>query len=278
MTETQARREEAIPIRRYAAVSCSHQKCLSRICETLKIFGGRAKNQRCALSAAAQREQYASTGQPRSHPDFVGGKLTEAQVWFSAFLSSNRGVNFQSGNKFQASHVKAAERRLHLCAAGVDGLNERWLLPAATLMLHGIAALFSVIYASGTPIVDWCLSIVASIKKKEQDIWVLDNYRGIHLLPIIRQLYSLCLLTEIEDLCIRNILENQQDFIKGGRIYASLFSFCALVEAARLQQQRLYVTFVGVRKAFPSAKRGLPLQIFSQKGASDELVRATWAL
>ena len=31
-------------------------------------------------------------------------------------------------------------------------------------------------------------------------------------------------------------------------------------------------------KAFPSAKRELLLQIFSQNGASDELVRATWAL
>ena len=51
-----------------------------------------------------------------------------------------------------------------------------------------------------------------------------------------------------------------------------------LVEAARLQKRRLYVTFVYVKKAFPYAKRQLRLQIFSQKVASDELVRANLAL
>ena len=79
-------------------------------------------------------------------------------------------------------------------------------------------------------------------------------------------------------MCSRIIPENQQGFLKGGRIYASLLSLYALVEAARLQRKPLYVTFVDVKKAFPSAKRELLLQIFSQNGASDELVRATWAL
>ena len=68
-------------------------------------------------------------------------------------------------------------------------------------MLHEIAALFSVIFATGSPIIDWCMSNITSMKKKGQDIWDFDNYRDIHLLPIIRQLYSLCLLTEIEGPC-----------------------------------------------------------------------------
>ena len=84
-------------------------------------------------------------------------------------------------------------------------------------------------------------------------------------MPIIRQLYSLCLLTEIEELYSRIIPENQQGFIKGGRIYASLLSLYALVEKARLQKRKLYVTYVDVKKAFQSAKRELLLQIFSHK-------------
>ena len=123
--------------------------------------------------------------------------------------------------------------------------------------------------------VDCCLNIITNMKKKGQDIWDMDNYRGIHLLPIIRQLYSLCLLTEIEELCSGITPENQQGFIKGGRIYASLLSIYALVEKARLQKRKLYVTYVDVKKAFPSAQRELLLQIFSQKGASNKLVRAT---
>ena len=104
------------------------------------FFSGRAEDKRCPLPAVAQRNQthYATIGQPRSHPDFDARKLSEAQGWLSAFLISNRGVDNSRANKFQASHVETAFRRLHLCAAGVDGLNKRWLTPAATLMLHEI--------------------------------------------------------------------------------------------------------------------------------------------
>ena len=56
-------------------------------------------------------------------------------------------------------------------------------------------------------------------------------------------------MTEIEELCSRIIPENQQGFIKGGRIYASLLSLYALVEKARLQKRKLYVAYVDVKKA-----------------------------
>ena len=106
------------------------------------VFSGRAKDQRCPLPAAAQRDQYATIGQPRSHPDFDRRKLLEAQDWLSAFLNSNRGVDHSRADKFQASHVKTAFRRLHLCAAGVDGLNKRLLMPTATLIRESFPKLF----------------------------------------------------------------------------------------------------------------------------------------
>ena len=180
----------------------------------------------------AQRDQYATIGQPRFHPDFDRDRLAEAQEWLSNFLSSNRGVDSSGGSKFQASHVKASYQRLHLCAAGVDGLNKRWLLPAATLLLQ-------------------------------------LSFRSFML--------RVRLLSTGVEYC-SEYPENQQGFIKGGRIYASLLSLYAIVEAARLQRRKLFVTFVDVRKAFPLARRELLLHIFAQKAASDELVRATWAL
>ena len=60
--------------------------------------------------------------------------------------------------------------------------------------------------------------------------------------------------------------------------YMLLFCLYAMVEAARLQKRKSYVTVVDVKKAFPSARRELLWQVFSQHGVSDELVRAAWAL
>ena len=108
------------------------------------FFSGRAEDKRCPLPAVAQRNQthYATIGQPRSHPDFHWRKLSEAQDWPSAFLNSNWGVDHSRADKFQASHVKTAFRRLHLCAAGVDGLNKRLLMPTATLIRESFPKLF----------------------------------------------------------------------------------------------------------------------------------------
>ena len=58
------------------------------------------------------------------------------------------------------------------------------------------------------------MNIVTRIRKKGQDIWDLDNYRGIHLLAVFRQLYNLCLCTESKELSSRIITENQQGFIR----------------------------------------------------------------
>ena len=140
----------------------------------LNIFSGRTKP-RCPLSAAAQRGQYAGIGQPRSNPEFDQHKLAEAQDSLT-----RRGVNTSAGVSIrrppsitrQGSFPDAPllSRLLHLCAAGVNGLKKICFLPAETLMLHEMAALFSCIYAEGVPSVDWCLSIVASVKKKGQYI------------------------------------------------------------------------------------------------------------
>ena len=92
-------------------------------------------------------------------------------------------------------------------------------------------------------------------------------------------LFSTLLADKIHKKGLINIPDNQQGFIiKGGRIDASLLSLYPMAEAARWQRRRLYVTYVDVRKAFPSARRELLWQVFSQRGVTDELVRVIWAL
>ena len=66
--------------------------------------------------------------------------------------------------------------------------------------------------------------------------------------------------------------------MKGRRITASLLALYAVVESSRLQDKRLYVAFVDVKKAFPSCNRALLFRKMSSVGASDRLVRALSAL
>ena len=82
----------------------------------------------------------------------------------------------------------------------------------------------------------------------------------------------------LEALCSRVIPEEQQGFLKGGRIFASYLALYSLIENARMRGQRLFVGYVDVKKAFPSVRRDLLFKKLSELGASDSLVRAVWAL
>ena len=179
---------------------------------------------------------------------------------------------------FSTRDVEKSYRRLNECSAGIDGLTKMRAKPAATLLLHEIAALFSYIYAFGTPITDWNMSIVTSIRKKCLDLWNMDSYCAIDCLSLVRQWFALTLLPEIEELCARIIPENQQGFVSGGRCYAAILALSAIFECYRLRNERIWVVFVDVRKAFPSANRDVLLRKLSAFGASDSLVRAVWAL
>ena len=94
------------------------------------------------------------------------------------------------------------------------------------------------------------------------------------MLPFFRQWYAMCLSPELEALCARVVPEEQQGFIKGRCIMAAVLSHYALIESARLNNEKLYVTYVDVKKAFPTVNRDLLFQKLSNVGASDRLVRA----
>ena len=105
----------------------------------------------------------------------------------------------------------------------------------------------------------------------------MDSYRGIHCLSLVRQWFALTLLPEIEELCARTFLENQQSFVSGGRCYAAILALYAIIECYKLRNERVWAVFVDAPKAFPSTNRDILLRKLSVFGASDALVRAVWA-
>jgi len=252
----------------------NHVNAWSRI-QSFRENGGGAQ---CLCSAEVQRDQYAEIGQPRHNPDFDMERLRVAEGWLAEFLEQQRGVGEDGGDAFQSRALKVAYKRLRECSAGIDGMTKRWAKPVVSGLLTEVAQIFKQVYSSGTAISDWVLSIVVSIKKKGVSLTDMDNFRGIHVLQFFRQWYAMCLVPQLENLCTRVVPEEQQGFLKGRRIYASMLALYALIEAHRHSNEKLYIAFVDVRKAFPTVRRELLYWKLSHMGASDSLVRALWAL
>jgi len=194
----------------------------------------------------------------------------------ACFIREGKGLGGRSG--FSESMVAKAYSRLHEGAPGVDGLSKRWAAPLMTVLLPEVTALFSFLVSRGTCPEDWALAVVASIKKKGHDNADMNNVRGVHILAFMRQWYASCLLEELETLCAKVVPPEQQGFVKGGRIYASYLALYALIEQARISDERLFVAFVDVKKAFPTVNRNLLFHKLSKLGAPDYLIRALWAL
>ena len=172
--------------------------CHTSIWLVLNIFTGLSSELACLCSAETQRDQFVAVGEPRDPPDFNTKNAAEAHAWLEEFVASGRGVNRDNLKHFSTRDVGMSYRRLDECSAGIDGLTKMRAKPAATMVLHEIAALPSYRYAFGTPITDWSMCIVTSIRKKCLDLGNMDSYRGILFLSLVRKWSALTLLPEIE--------------------------------------------------------------------------------
>ena len=106
----------------------------------------------------------------------------------------------------------------------------------------------------------------------------MDNMRGVHVLSMFWQWYCHVLIPRFETVARRVLPDEQQDFRREGRIYASYLSLYSLLENARLLKERLYVCFIDTQKAFPSLRRDFLLQQLARAGADDDFLRALHVL
>jgi len=253
-------------------VRCNHVS----VWRVIRGLSGGGGGLQCACAAEVQRDHYASVGRIRLLPSYDVAAACAAQAWMACFIREGRGLGSRTG--FSESMVAKAYSRLHEGAPGVDGLSKRWAAPLLTVLLPEVTALFSFVVSRGTCPEDWALAVVASIKKKGHDNADMNNFRGVHILAFMRQWYASCLLEWLEELCAKVVPPEQQGFVKGGRIYASFLALYALIELARISDERLFVAFVDVKKAFPTVNRTLLFHKLSKLGAPDFLIRALWAL
>jgi hypothetical protein len=147
-------------------------------------------------------------------------------------------------------------------------------MPFLDIILIWIVPLFQMIAFHGVMVSSWGMSMLVSVKKKAQSLWDLDNFRGIHVLSYFRQWYAACCIPELLRVASCKVSDLQQGFVKGRRMIVAFMALYALIEARRTRKRPLLVTFIDVKKAFPTVCREVLWQRLDMLGVDAAVIRS----
>jgi hypothetical protein len=170
--------------------------------------------------------------------------------------------------------IREAALTLHESSPSIDGVSRHLVLPFLDIVLIWVVPLFQVIAFRGVMVSSWAMSMLVSVKKKAQSLWDLDNFRGIHVLSFFRQWYAACCMPELLRVASCKVSELQQGFVKGRRMFVAFMALYTLIESRRIRNRPLLVTFIDVKKAFPTVCREILWQQLARLGVDDAVIRS----
>jgi hypothetical protein len=120
-------------------------------------------------------------------------------------------------------------------------------------------------------------SIVVPIPKKG-DASVLDNWRGISLMPHITKLYNLVLLHRLRSSIDRHLLHAQNGFRPGRGTLHHIMTLRALLDATATSTAKLHGCFIDFSKAFDSVRWHTIRSVLASWRVPAELVAAIFTV
>lgn len=108
---------------------------------------------------------------------------------------------------------------------------------------------------------------------KKGDAADANNYRSIQLVSMLRKIVALVLAADLVRFVEDGLLEFQSGFRQQRSCADQIFALRALSEMAVERQQRLYVAYVDLRKAFDSVDRSALWLLLRQRGVPEALVK-----
>ena len=99
-----------------------------------------------------------------------------------------------------------------------------------------------------------------------------NNYRGIQLISLLRKILALILCRALAPRLDPGLLEFQCGFRLQRGCSDQLFTLRQLSELAVEWQQRLYIAFVDLRKAFDSVNREALWVVLRSRGVPEQLI------
>ncbi|KAG0727434.1 LINE-1 reverse transcriptase [Chionoecetes opilio] len=140
-------------------------------------------------------------------------------------------------------------------AAGVCNISAELLKAVGEAMIHGLHAVLTAVWQSGTIPPDWKRGLVVPIWKGKGDRQDCNNYRGITLLSVPGKVLAHLLLTRIRSHLVKHQRPQQSGFTPGKSTTDRILALRVLVERRREFRQGMLAAYVDLKKAFDSVHR-----------------------
>ncbi|KAG0693436.1 Transposon TX1 uncharacterized protein [Chionoecetes opilio] len=137
-------------------------------------------------------------------------------------------------------------------AAGVCNISAELLKAGGEAMIHGLHAVLTAVWQSGTIPPDWKRGLVVPIWKGKGDRQDCNNYRGITLLSVPGKVLAHLLLTRICSHLVKHQRPQQSGFKPGRSTTDRILALRVLVERRREFRQGMLAAYVDLKKAFDS--------------------------
>ena len=185
--------------------------------------------------------------------------------------------NEQVNNEISFSEVSSAIDKIKFHKAYLDIPNEAMKNFNAKCLLHKF---FNLCFKSGLSPVDWDLSDIKPIPKKDQDARDPLQNRCITIMCCVAKVYSKILNTRIQKyLESNNILVDEQNGFRASRSCIDhLFVLFTVLRNRKLSGNETFLCFIDYKKAFDSVERHLLLFKLSQVGINGNMYRAISSL
>ncbi|KAG0720560.1 Nucleotide exchange factor SIL1 [Chionoecetes opilio] len=137
-------------------------------------------------------------------------------------------------------------------AAGVCNISAELLKAGSEAMFHGLHAVLTAMWQSGTIPPDWKRGLVVPIWKGKGDRQDCNNYRSITLLSVPGKVLAHLLLTRIRSHLVKHQRPQQSGFTPGKSTMDRILALRVLVERRREFRQGMLAAYVDLKKAFDS--------------------------
>ena len=140
-------------------------------------------------------------------------------------------------------------------APGVCGIPGELLKAGGGAMIHGLNAVLTAVWQTGTIPPDWKRGLVIPIWKGKGDRQDCNNYRGITLLSVPGKVFAHILLVRVRSHLLKGQRPEQSGFTPKKSTIDRILALRVLVERRREFRKGLLAVYVDLKKAFDSVHR-----------------------
>ena len=168
--------------------------------------------------------------------------------------------------------IAALQKLRRRKAGGSSGILPEMILSGGAELWDRLLQLMEKIWEEQTVVQDWKDAVVVPIPKKG-NLNHCDNWRGISLLDVVGKLFGRILQERLQVLAESLLPESQCGFRKGRGCTDMIYVARQLLEKTREHDDKLYVLFVDLKKAYDSVPRPALWKVLDKCGVPPVMLK-----